>query len=298
MSAEGIAQALGGRKAGATWLACCPAHDDREPSLSLRDSRDGKVLVRCHAGCEQTAVIGALRSLGLWERARAAGLQAARRPSAPVRDEPDPDGARRTELALALWRAAKPPEGTLVETYLASRSLRLPSTLSTIRFHPGLKHPAGATWPAMIALVTRGTDDTPLAVHRTFLAHDGAGKAPVKPQKMMLGPTRGGTVRLAPVASKLMVGEGIETALSAMQVTGTPAWAALSTSGLRSLVLPDAVEEVVILVDADPPGEAAARDTAARLLRQGREVWIARPTRDCKDFNDLLRGGICPGSSI
>jgi hypothetical protein len=49
----------------------------------------------------------------------------------------------------------------------------------------------------MVALVTRGADGTPLAIHRTFLARDGGGKAPVDPQKMMLGPCRGGAVRLA-----------------------------------------------------------------------------------------------------
>lgn len=50
MTAEAIARALGRRKAGAAWMARCPAHDDRAPSLSIADARDGKVLVRCHAG--------------------------------------------------------------------------------------------------------------------------------------------------------------------------------------------------------------------------------------------------------
>ena len=66
MTAETIAKALGGRKAGGGWMARCPAHDDREPSLSIRDADDGKVLVRCHAGCDQERVIAALRSRGLW----------------------------------------------------------------------------------------------------------------------------------------------------------------------------------------------------------------------------------------
>ena len=47
-------------------MARCPAHDDRKPSLSIRDADDGKVLVRCHAGCDQARVIAALRSRGLW----------------------------------------------------------------------------------------------------------------------------------------------------------------------------------------------------------------------------------------
>ena len=107
----------------------------------------------------------------------------------------------------------------------------------------------------MVALVTRGADDTPLAIHRTFLARDGAGKAPVDPQKMMLGPCRGGAVRLAEPGDVLMVGEGIETCLAAMQATGHPAWAALSTSGLRAL---------------DLPASRARRDRARRWRRTRR----------------------------
>jgi hypothetical protein len=42
------------------------AHDDRKPSLSIHDGHDGKVLVHCHAGCTQTAVMEALRARGLW----------------------------------------------------------------------------------------------------------------------------------------------------------------------------------------------------------------------------------------
>jgi putative DNA primase/helicase len=67
MDATCIARALrAGRKSGSDWIACCPAHEDRNPSLSLRDSGDGRVLVHCHAGCTQAAVIAALKDLGLW----------------------------------------------------------------------------------------------------------------------------------------------------------------------------------------------------------------------------------------
>ena len=141
----------------------------------------------------------------------------------------------------------------------------------------------------MVALVTRGADGTPLAIHRTFLARDGGGKAPVDPQKMMLGPCRGGAVRLAEPGDVLMVGEGIETCLAAMQATGHPAWAALSTSGLRALDLPDDVRDVIVLADGDDPGEAAARDCAWRWKREGRRVRIARPPQGM-DFNDMLMG--------
>jgi hypothetical protein len=139
----------------------------------------------------------------------------------------------------------------------------------------------------MVALVTRGIDDVPLAIHRTFLARDGASRAPIEPQKMMLGPCRGGVVGLASLGGVLMVGEGIETCLAAMQATGHPTWAALSTTGLKTLDLPEDVRDVIVLADGDAAGEAAARDCAWRWKREGRRVRIARPPQGM-DFNDML----------
>ena len=139
----------------------------------------------------------------------------------------------------------------------------------------------------MVALVTRGPDGEPIGVHRTFLSRDSGGKAPVTPQKMMLGPCRGGAVRLGPVSDRLMIAEGIETALSAIQATGLSAWAALSTSGLRVLDLPPVVREVIVLADGDDSGESAARTAGLRWRREGRLVRIARPPAGM-DFNDVL----------
>jgi putative DNA primase/helicase len=284
-TAETIAKALGGRKAGGGWTARCPAHDDHTPSLSIRDAEENKVLVRCHAGCDQERVIAALRGRGLWaENGPRPLLRVPRR--TPVERKPDQDDARRSEIALAIWQSAKPAQGTPVETYLASRGIDLPPP-DALRFHAGLKHPSGGIWPAMVALVTSGADGRPLAIHRTFLARDGGGKAPVEAQKMMLGPCSGGAVRLADPGDVLMVGEGIETSIAAMQATGNPAWAALSTSGLRGLGLPEDVRDVIVLADADAAGDAAACDCAWRWKREGRRVRIARPPQGI-DFNDML----------
>jgi hypothetical protein len=264
-------------------MARCPAHDDRKPSLSIGEGQDGTVLVHCHAGCDQRDVIAALNASGLWgfdtlrPLHRPSGLQRARRKHA------QPNAG-----ALAIWKSCKPAKGTKVETYLVSRGIQtfVPQTL---RFHPGLKHPSGGIWPAMVALVMSGHHGTPLAVHRTFLAQDGSGKAPIEPQKMMLGPCRGGAVRLGDPGRLLMVGEGIETCLAAMLASGHPAWAALSTSGLRTLGLPANIQDVIVLADGDEAGEAAAQDCAFRWEREGRRVRIARPIKGM-DFNDMLVG--------
>jgi putative DNA primase/helicase len=289
MTAETIAKALGGRKAGGGWIARCPTHDDRDPSLSIRDADDGKVLVRCHAACDQQKVIAALKGRGIWQRTdRRRGTLIRSQPSPAAKDESDRDDAERTQTALRFWGASVPATGTLVETYLRARGIVMPIP-ATLRFHGGTKHARGKFWPAMVALVTRGTDGAPLAIHRTFLAPDGTSKAPIEPAKMMLGPCRGGAVRLGPSTDRLLVAEGIENALSAMQATGQAAWAALSTSGLRTLELPVEALDVVVLADGDEPGEAAAHDAARRWKRGGWRVRIARPPRGF-DFNDVLLG--------
>lgn len=287
MIAETVAKALGGRKLGSGWMARCPAHDDREPSLSIRQSDNGKVLVRCHAGCEQHRVIAALRTRGIWTDPDRRGGKAIGSRSGKT-NQPDLCNETRTQAALRIWAATVPASCILVEIYLAARNIVIPAP-AALRFHAAIKHPTGQQWPAMVALVTRGTDGAPLAIHRTFLARDGGGKAPIHPQKMMLGPCRGGAVRLANPAEVLMIGEGIETSLAAMLATGHPVWAALSTSGLRALNLPDDVRNVIVLADGDDAGEAAAWECAWRWKREGRRVRIARPPHGL-DFNDVLMG--------
>lgn len=41
-----------------SWMACCPAHDDRSASLSIRETEDGRILVHCFAGCSVHEAVG------------------------------------------------------------------------------------------------------------------------------------------------------------------------------------------------------------------------------------------------
>ena len=52
---------LGGKKPGKQWSACCPAHDDKSPSLIIFEGRRGAVRVRCMADCEPTEIIAEIR---------------------------------------------------------------------------------------------------------------------------------------------------------------------------------------------------------------------------------------------
>lgn len=61
MSLEAVlARLQDARRSGNGWRARCPAHEDRIPSLSINE-RDGKILVHCHGGCSQEAVLAALK---------------------------------------------------------------------------------------------------------------------------------------------------------------------------------------------------------------------------------------------
>jgi hypothetical protein len=43
-----------------SWTACCPAHNDKGPSLAIREVEDGRILIHCFAGCETLSVVQAL----------------------------------------------------------------------------------------------------------------------------------------------------------------------------------------------------------------------------------------------
>lgn len=133
------------------------------------------------------------------------------------------------------------------------------------------------------------------AVQRTYLAPGGRSKAPVerKDQKLSLGVCKGGVVRLGDRldGTPLLLGEGVETTLTAMAATGWPGWATLGTSGLKAFQPPAGVTDVVLLAERDESGagEAAAGKAAAALTRQGMRVRVAWPPEGVKDFNDMVK---------
>jgi hypothetical protein len=48
------------KKTKSGWSARCPAHEDRQASLSIAEGRDGRVLLKCHAGCDHKKIVAAL----------------------------------------------------------------------------------------------------------------------------------------------------------------------------------------------------------------------------------------------
>lgn len=43
-----------------SWIACCPAHDDKSPSLAISEKDDGRILIHCFCGCSVYEVLDAV----------------------------------------------------------------------------------------------------------------------------------------------------------------------------------------------------------------------------------------------
>lgn len=206
---------------------------------------------------------------------------------------PKPPKVNLDEYINKLWNESLNPQNSIVESYLNHRGLVLQDIPRCIRYHPSLYHkPTCEYFPAMLSAVTRYGSDKIIALHRTYLKVKGehSSKADVLPNKMMLGQVKGGTVMLTSANPKLVITEGIETALSVYAATGFSTWASLSASGMVSVQVPptNITQEIIIAADADATGIAAANKLAARLLDEGYKVSIATPSPG-KDFNDLMK---------
>ena len=104
------------------------------------------------------------------------------------------------------------------------------------------------------------------------------------------------------------VAEGAETTLSALSVLDLNGAAALTTSGLKGIVLPQDTKELLIFCDQDTAekgcaGQKAALELAKRFEKSGGTAWIVSPSDQCfaekpekLDFNDLLRNDPSGGS--
>ena len=186
---------------------------------------------------------------------------------------------RRQLMAKAIYHASQADSGE-IRAYLNGRGITEEVPTECL-YHPQQQ--------MMVAAVKNVAGEF-MAIHRTWLASR---------QKKMLGAVTGGAVRLAESTNgKLAVTEGIETGLSVQQATKLATWAALSSSGVANLKIPEVIREVYIFADLDPngAGQKAAERLAMSLVAAGRLVWYVTPLDRPQsgdvpkvDFNDLLQ---------
>ncbi len=223
-----------------SWMACCPAHEDRTPSLSISAGDDGRVLLNCFAGCGVEAVLAALglELSDLYvtpaEDARR-GTLASQAPHKPPRDEPTP----RAFVSLDDVRAA----------YVGS--LGEPSASWTYR------DPAGE----VLGVVFRWETPNGKTIRPAFRFPDGWRQTypPVRPLyglEQIAGEDRVFVVEGEKAAERLhALGFPAVTSAGGSKAAGRADWSALEAS------------EIVVLPDADDAGEAYAADVVEQLAR-------------------------------
>ncbi|MES0111547.1 toprim domain-containing protein [Mesorhizobium sp. M0013] len=210
------------------------------------------------------------------------------RPAAPITQVPigSPEAARR------LVAMSKPIIGTLVETYLRGRAITTLHGTAALQFHPHCyyrpdDHGPTKTLPAMIAAVT-DLDGHLTGAHRTWLAPDGAGKAPVDTPRRAMGDLLGHAVRFGMPGRVMAAGEGIETTLSLRCVLPDMAMAAaLSAAHLAAILFPPNLRRLYVIRDNDPAGDGARDSLLERATDAGIEAIVLSP--ETEDFNEDLR---------
>jgi len=217
-------------------------------------------------------------------------------PSFPVLPDPPRCPPSLDTDAVRLWETADPVSGKdhPVLRYLRARGLEVGDDIPCLRFVKSLGYyedgkPRGH-YPAMLAAVRDALGQV-ISVHRTYLARDYSGKAPVKtPKKLTKGCSSGGGIWLYPPGPVVAVAEGIETALAVRLMTRLPVVATISATHMARWEPPPVVREVLIAADADKAGAKGARDLLERLHAIGIRGAVYAPPRGMDWLDAYLEG--------
>jgi putative DNA primase/helicase len=288
---ERIVAACGGilLDGGARALIPGPNHSHKDRSVSLAETEEGRILIHCFSTKDDWRdVRRALADLGLLDdeprgahnRARWSAPKIAAQPASEVR----------IARAQRIWDESRPLRHTVATAYLHRRAI--PEHLwdtPALRFHPHMTSlDDRAKRPALVAAIT-DVDGALQGVQVTLLSTHGTAKAAVATPRRVIGKLLGGVVRLYEAHDQVAIGEGVETMLSAAHMLGLPSWAALTADNLGRFVIPVSVRRLVIAVDNDSAGAAAANTLRQRAPTE-MHVETASVPEDFNDFNDWARG--------
>lgn len=287
----------GGTRQGGVWR-CADVRGGKGESLvvTLHGPRAGKFrdyatgeygdlidILRLGRGLRNGEAVGLAREWLGDRTTQPLAVPTAEVPQRNLASEVDPRSA-------ALFGRGRPIPGTPAEDYLRSRGLSVSE--GSLRYFANTFYKADAALearPALLASIST-EDATIIGVNRTYLDEQGT-IASVATPKRVLGRVMGGAVRFGITGSELIVGEGIETVLSARVALPETSCAALLSAVHLSRFTPSPnVRTLWIVADPDPAGEGAARTLISRLreLRPRTRCIVLRP-RGSGDLNDRLQ---------
>jgi putative DNA primase/helicase len=200
----------------------------------------------------------------------------------------DPQGP----ILNRVWGESR-PGGQEVSEYLRGRGIdpsQFPGLLNVLHFHPRCRWGKGADGgyaPAMLARVYQ--NNKPVTIHRTYLTTDVPDRKTLMPHDDKLV---GAYIPLVKGVKHIIVGEGIETVLSAAQLHGhsTGITACIAANYMERYEPPQGCEQLDIYGDTDASytGQAAAYRLAFNTTRKGIPTRVMLPPEFDTDFNDIL----------
>ena len=261
-----------------------PGHSasDRSVSLLLTDNR---VVIHGFGGSDWRTIRDHLRELGFID---AAGRLTGGERAGP--SIPRPDLRLRRQTASNLWVDSRGLGGGPADRYLERRAVQGVAAASNLGFHPeapiSVYRPRGRGRPALIARIS-DRDDQLTAVELTYLDLNGRIASGLRLTRKTVGQVpAGAAVRLAPVASEMLVGEGVVTTLCAMDRFQLPGWALMAANNLAAWTPPAPVRRLLIAADRGVAGETAAARLRGRLASAGLVVRVLFPDPPFGDWNE------------
>ncbi len=279
---ERIVAACGGvlLDGGARALIPGPNHSHKDRSVSLAETEEGRILIHCFSPKDDWRdVRRALADQGLLDDEGQHSAPSSLRRAPIITAQPQSE--ERLARAQRIWDEGIAIERTPAAAYLRRRAIEAEG-VSALRFHPRMTSlDDRLRRPALLAAIHDGAG-TLQGVQVTLLTAYGAAKAAVATPRRVVGRLMGGMVPLHDFERELLIGEGVETMLSAAAALRVPAAAALTAGNLAALSPPKGVERLVVAVDNDEAGLAAAESLRARLAIA---VECAPPPDGAADWN-------------
>ena len=224
------------RKSGQGWTACCPAHPDRNQSLSFRITENGRLLAYCHAGCSFPEILEAL------------GLKGERFTSSPrpIGEGPTPEQIEAQNKAVRIWTNSRPANPA--HPYLSRKQIK--------------PHHARQIGDSLIISLQ---DSWGELWNLQFIKPDGTKRF------LRGGATKGlfSVIGEPSETGRIYVAEGFATAATIHELTGKPVFVGFSAhnlppvSGIVRKAFPEA--EIILAADADEAGERYSEQAAREI---------------------------------
>lgn len=281
------------KKSGDQFLGHCPAHDDHNPSLSIR-RKNGTNLVFCHTGCPQEEVIESLRIQGAWGTEGSKSFESF-------------EGSKSSKDEIIEKSLIPISPDSIINKYLNNRGLNpIDVKNSYLKEIPTFEHYEEVSGlksfhPCLVSIIIDVVTSRTIGYQVTYLDNNG-NKAEVSSPRKIFGKRKGGFVPVLGSSDKkqpLILTEGVENAITISQKLDLHVFAVLSAN---NLCLPFSkkvlnTNEVHIYVDKDKSftGEKESLKAKYYYEKLGFKVTLIYPQEEIDkkqkgiDFNDLLK---------